>query len=74
MEIQLTLKKDQFNTDYIEYCGYRIKASVPGDYDRSILYTAYFDSPFHSISAYHLTTLCEKIDKKIKENNEKGLQ
>ena len=74
MEINLKLKKDQFNTDYIEYRGYKIKASVPGDYDRSILYTAYFDVPFHSISAYHLSTLCEKIDNKIEENNEKGLQ
>lgn len=48
--------------------------SVPGDYDKSILYTAYYKQPFHTISSYKLKDLCEKIDKKIKENNEKGLQ
>ena len=32
----LQLKKDQYNIDYLEYRGYKIKASVPGEYDRSI--------------------------------------
>jgi hypothetical protein len=74
---EIKYKKENYSDgfkEWLEYGGYKIEMSVPGDYDKSILYTAYYKQPFHTISSYKLKDLCEKIDKKIKENNEKGLQ
>ena len=76
-KLKLKFKKENYSDgfkEWFEYGGYKIEMSVPGDYDKSILYTAYYKKPFHTISSYKLKDLCEKIDKKIKENNEKGLQ
>lgn len=76
-KLKLKFKKENYSDgfkEWIEYGGYKIVMSVPGDHDRSILYTAYSKKSFHSIESYKLKDLCEKIDTKFEENIKKGLQ
>ena len=64
----LNLLQDDNNKDYLESRGYKITAAVPGDYDRSILYTAYHSEPFHFFEDYHLSKLCLKVDNHLDKN------
>lgn len=51
-KLKLKFKKENYSEgfkEWLEYGGYKIEMSVPGDYDTSILYTVYFKTIPHNI-------------------------